>query len=75
MPLSFRIISAILFVIVSSVSIFMLIRHYRKELKHEWQQQKPLNVTMLLRGAVPLCVVITAAIMLAVRYIFFLNVP
>ena len=71
MPLSFWIISVIVFFATAFTGVSAAIRYYRKELKHEWSRQPVLNAMTIVRAALPLCLVITTVVMLGIRYLFY----
>lgn len=71
MPVSFWMISILVFIAVSIISVLAAYKFYRKELKQEWEQQKILNSMTLLRGALSICTIVTIIIMLCVKGIFY----
>jgi hypothetical protein len=71
MPASFWIISVLVFALVTYISVKNAIRFYKRTFKQEWQAQRPLNMMTVVRGALPLCLVITVLIMLVVKYLFY----
>jgi hypothetical protein len=71
MPASFWLISSLVFITITFLTVPVTIRYYRKELGREWDRQRWLNIATLLRGAIPLCVLLTAVIIVGVRFVFY----
>jgi hypothetical protein len=71
MPASFWIISVLVFLLVAFVSVKNALAFYKRTFKKEWQLQRKLNMMTVIRGALPICLVITVLIMLAVKYMFY----
>jgi hypothetical protein len=71
MPASFWIIAVLVFLFITWFSVRRAVSFYKRTFKEEWQMQRPLNMMTVIRGALPLCLVVTVLIMLAVKLLFY----
>jgi uncharacterized BrkB/YihY/UPF0761 family membrane protein len=71
MPVSFWIISVLVFILTAAISLSAAARHYAKKIGKEWKRQQSLNTLTLIRAGLPLCLILTVLIMSAIRYFLY----